>query len=117
MPFFRDKDKDRLSRQAEMGLQAGLQASFRQDGWQAQQGAFAAERAPKIKKGVKTKNSKPSPFVLRNAIIGMGAATAVWGIIVIASFLATREFLAPLAIILGLAVIPIAITTGYTARS
>jgi hypothetical protein len=122
MPFFRDRDRDnRTGREFQFRKEAGragLQASFSGDEQfrQAQERAFDAEHARKLKKASKAANSTHSPFVLRNAIIGLGAATVVWCIIVGASFFATRTFLTPLAIILALAIIPIAITTGYTSR-
>jgi hypothetical protein len=53
-------------------------------------------------------------FIWRNATIGSIISVAAWLIIMGISFLATKVFLIPLAIILGLAIVPIIITSGYT---
>jgi hypothetical protein len=63
------------------------------------------------------KNHMPSDFTFRNAVIGTSVAVAVWFIIMGISFLATRSFLVPLAVILEFVIIPIFITSGYTSRT
>jgi uncharacterized protein YidB (DUF937 family) len=66
--------------------------------------------------GAAATNSKPAAFVPRNAIIGVSIAAAAWCIIVGISFFTTSRFLTPLAIILGLGILPVAITSGYSSR-
>jgi hypothetical protein len=65
------------------------------------------------KKTLLRKTAAPG-FIWRNATIGLSIAIAAWLTIMGVSFLATRVFLIPLAIILGLAIVPIFITSGYT---
>jgi hypothetical protein len=65
----------------------------------------------------KVKDPMASAFIWRNAVIGLIGAIATWLIIMGFSFFATKIFIIPLAIILGLAVIPISIASGYTHRA
>jgi len=70
-------------------------------------------------KRIQNETDRPtgSVFMWRSAKIGLSVAIAGWLIIMGISYFATKIFLIPLAIILGLAIIPIFITSGYTHRA
>ncbi len=55
-----------------------------------------------------------APLVLRNSFKGAYVALTVWVLIVGGAYLATSTFVVPLAVILGLILLPVAIAGGYT---